>query len=187
MDEFATPGWECGLPQTQEQPWHIVPERTSLKQMSSLDETIPVNYNDDGTSDRIVQLTSDGSSHQHPEPTTRFFSNLPANQIVYTGGEYDGEYGFGKACGDESEHLFERRSFGDTVGANLGAMAQACPMYELIRDSELWQPALFQDHLSVEGPTPQHRGFVENNSFQDIGYVQMNGNRMFKSTLVWRL
>ena len=155
-------------------------------------ETNPVNYNDEGTSDRIVPLTSDGSSHtplhdQYPEPTTRFFSNLPANQIVYTGGEYDGEYGFGKACGDESEDRFERTSFGDTVGANLGAMAQACPTHELISDSEFWQPALFQGDFSVDGPTPQQRGLVGNNSFRDMDYVQMNGTRMFKSTLVWRL
>lgn len=196
MNELSTSGWEWGSSKTQDsQPWHLIPEHTSPKQMQSqspaLDRAGPANYNDEGSSGRIVQPTSSGSPHAPPDEQRsgqqsiiRFFPNLPVNQIGYS---RDGVYGFGKACGHESKDLFEHRSFGDTFSSNLGTIAQACPTYELTSDSEFWQPTLFQDNHSVDGPTPQQRGFVENNSFSGIDCVQKNdGSGMSKSTLALR-
>ena len=136
-----------------------------LCQAPALDQ--PVNCNDEGISGPNVQPPSNGSSHtpldeQHLEqqPTTRFFSSPSANQIAYLGGEYDSEYGFGTAFGDESEDPFADKSLEETL---------------------FWQRALFQDHFNIESLTPQQRGVVENNSFQGNDYVQMNdGSRMPK-------
>ena len=207
MDGHSTSGWEWDSSRAHEpRAWLPVPEYSSLNRMFSqapaLTKTRSVNHDNNGTSSRIVQPLSNKSSHTPlnaelplQPTTTRFHSNLPVTQIAFVEGDYDGKYGSqsnygnqnisGRGWRSQPEGIYWPESFGDALSSNLGTTTQASPTYVPTSDTEFWQPALYQYHFNIESPTSQQQRFVEGNSFEGVGYAQVNdGSRKFKLTLV---